>query len=1643
MEYFTARDSQPAEYCRRTVVGSDIYVGIVGLRYGSPVADRPDLSYTELEFAVATDQGLPRLIFLLDESAELPLPATQIVDLQYGARQMEFRRRLRESGLTMSTVSSPAELELRLFQALGELAVAVGEPPPNAGARPVGEATPAPPEYGPGVRQATMLSSPHTSVPARTARQRQIFIAHAHTDREWVQGFLIPALSLSRSQVLTREAFRPGLPIVDELAAAITDSRFTVLVLTEAFMADDWTYFDEVLASPIGVNVEPDSLISILLEPCRVPAHVDLRIRLDCTDQLNWDRELRRLRDLLRRPEPRHEVQACPYPGMRPFRPEEAHLFHGRDVEIGEMARRLRHQSFLYIIGPSGVGKSSLVLAGLVPLLRTHPDWMVRQLRPGGRPMESLTQALADPATGAPAAADPGVLVENALRDLSSEARLLLVVDQLEEAFVQVADDERSVFLSVLASLCQNPRCILVVTMRADFYPELMTSELWSLARNARVEITPLRRDQLREAIVRPASKVGAYLEPALTERLLADAAEEPGALPLVQETLVLLWEQRQRQLLTLQSYENLGGDRRSALAVALAIVADGALTDLTDTQRRIARRIFLRLVQFGEGRDDTRRQQSVGSLRAAVEPPELFDATLLHLARKRVVTLTGEEDVEARKVDLSHERLISGWATLRRWLDEDRDGLRLLRQLERDADEWQRFGRDSGVHYRGARLQAAGEWMDHHPEEVTELERAFLVASRADAASQRIPSSGGSPWHEALTEADLTQLLYAELHPVFGYDIINLQVLEREGWYHSWTIDRGVLQDLRRSPLAESYFANAYQELQPRVFKTAPGDPLQRSRGAPPTGQPRTVIWLPLVHAGRPVGSISYQLLSQRRVPPEELAFLERIHTNLGLLVSNAYLNELTRNQAVSLGALNTIARALSVTHDEEGVVNALMATLSSLIPVDRIELAVRHDAARSRMRMLEGQSGGRARASWISHSSRRLSRMRLVMESGVAQLHADRGASTPYQSLAIVPILELGSVRGALTMSARQHDAYEQSTLTFLQQVADQVVLALRNVWSYDAIESQRRRLEIANAVGRRLATSLDRWSIMRILREELARHLVFDVFTLATLSENRDGTIAQGYVWDSGQEVSDQAPVRIASAGPAREAYNSRLPVLIRRAPWARPLETRTRNRGERVVAEGMLFDVTRPDGQQRVFARSVIWVPVCHGEDVTALLSLQAYRADMFDEWHVQVLQDVATQVGLVLANAEHYHATQMERVRLTALHMLELGVTGAANEAQIAKAFVDTVDTHIDAPVLLFASFDARERVSGYCSERDGRLHRLESVGLDRAPYFSRLLSDGITISESVPPEARRPVLAAGWPTSCRHSFSQILLVPIFDEDRVAGALSALRTTDVPFRSEEIQFLESASPVVGNALRTVRLQESRELVLRAIGKEVLGPAAAMRSAIAGLLQWDATLDADEQYSLVEIAYEQSDRLLRFVEVQLLIAQLETGRFTPRPVPVALTRSLKHVLFVLRPRHGQRVNDVVDVQIVGDLPDAYCEPIHLDQVLANLVANALDHTPATVVRISALRQGGMLEVAITDDGGGLAAEQVDHLFSKHVPVGPNGAIGRIGLGLYLCHLIVEHSFGGRIWLESTGGSGTTFRFTVPLVTRLDTC
>ncbi len=546
-----------------------------------------------------------------------------------------------------------------------------------------------------------------------------LFVSHAAADRAWVRGYLVPALGLDAARVITADQFQLGQPVVAEFERAVSGSRYTLLILTPAYLSDAWAVFSEQLTAFASATGRPDTLIPLVLQPTELPLHIDFRVKLDCTEQASWPVEAARLRELLAQPAPTAGPVLCPYPGMVPFRGEDAAHFYGRAAETQQLLQLLRVQRRLFVIGPSGSGKSSLVFAGVLPPLAANSALTVRVMRPGPRPAQALAATLAPP--------------------LAAE-RGLLVVDQFEEMFTQASADEQAAFAAALAAL--PSAWTLLATMRADFYPDLMTSDLWPIDHSQRLEVAPLRGDALREAITAPAEDQGVYVEPGLVERLLADADNEPGALPLVQETMVLLWGAMAQRLLTLDSYAQLGRDGRNGLAVAMATKADATLAELAPAEQIIARRIFLRLVQFGEGRSDTRRQQPVSELRSTGDDPAAFARTLEHLTDNRLLTRSAD-DRRGAVVDIAHEMLIVGWPMSQQWVQARREAEQTRRRLESKAAEWRRLGGGAGGLLDAAELPEAERWLVSPEAGDLGYEPglpALIAASRAalDAAATR-----------------------------------------------------------------------------------------------------------------------------------------------------------------------------------------------------------------------------------------------------------------------------------------------------------------------------------------------------------------------------------------------------------------------------------------------------------------------------------------------------------------------------------------------------------------------------------------------------------------------------------------------------------------------------------------------------------------------------------------------------------------------------------------------------------------------------------------------------------------------------------------------------------------------------------------
>src|SRR5215212_9397348 len=343
-----------------------------------------------------------------------------------------------------------------------------------------------------------------------------LFISYAQADRAWVEGFLLDALEQADVNYHSEDTFALGVPRLVEFERAIKQSRRTLLILSPAYLVDTFGQFVDVLVNSYGLETATWPVIPLLLAPVDLPARLSQLVRLDVTSAEAEHQMLARLCAELQRPVPGPpSLPACPYPGMIPFDETDSSRFFGREQEVSEIVEQLRLHPFLAVIGASGSGKSSLVRAGVLPALRKNRGfgtgaWFIQTMRPGTVPLDALDHILANlPKT----VHEPNGTASLDRFDvtLPAGARLLLLVDQFEETFT-VAGAEGLPFQQALLRLL-GAGCYVVLTVRAYFYPDLLSAPLWNVFQAHRIELLPMTEAGLRGAIVRPAEQAGVAIE--------------------------------------------------------------------------------------------------------------------------------------------------------------------------------------------------------------------------------------------------------------------------------------------------------------------------------------------------------------------------------------------------------------------------------------------------------------------------------------------------------------------------------------------------------------------------------------------------------------------------------------------------------------------------------------------------------------------------------------------------------------------------------------------------------------------------------------------------------------------------------------------------------------------------------------------------------------------------------------------------------------------------------------------------------------------------------------------------------------------------------------------------------------------------
>ncbi|MEA5567378.1 WD40 repeat domain-containing protein, partial [Anabaena sp. UHCC 0399] len=436
------------------------------------------------------------------------------------------------------------------------------------------------------------------------------------------------------------------------------------------------------------------------------------------------------------------EYLPCPYRGLFHFGPNDADVFFGREIFIEELYGATKTHNFIPLLGASGSGKSSVVLAGLVPKLQKEGHWQFTHFRPGADPFHALAVALvplytlnldktdqiAQARKMAGYLQDGSVLISDVfatIRQNHPNDRVLLIADQFEEIYTLCHNQEiRRQFIDCLLASLKTPTAlsasatVWVTTMRADFLGNALSYRPFAdVLQNADLKLGPMNREELTQVIEKPIEKLGVTFEAGLVERILDDVKNQPGNLPLLEFALTELWNKQTGKQLTHKIYEEIG-----QVEGALARHADEKYGNLTDDEKEKVRRIFIQLVRPGEGAEDTRR------VAMKAELGEQSWDLVKQLADARLV-VTSRNATSQETVEVVHEALIRNWGELREWMNKDRVFRAWQERLRSAKGQWETTQRDSGSLLRGAALAEAEEKLKERPGDLSD-ETEFIKQS-------------------------------------------------------------------------------------------------------------------------------------------------------------------------------------------------------------------------------------------------------------------------------------------------------------------------------------------------------------------------------------------------------------------------------------------------------------------------------------------------------------------------------------------------------------------------------------------------------------------------------------------------------------------------------------------------------------------------------------------------------------------------------------------------------------------------------------------------------------------------------------------------------------------------------------------------
>ena len=480
---------------------------------------------------------------------------------------------------------------------------------------------------------------------------------------------------------------------------------------TRPFSDDQFLSLGKVALRPLAAPEEVRALVAACLtvDPVRRPSaeHVALELGALCA------------------PTRHHDEGRSPFRGLAAFGEGDAEDYFGRDAEVAACVEALRGTPLLPVVGASGVGKSSFVVAGVLPRLRESEAWDLVRVRPGLRPLASLAAALGDAQLAPLLLSEPGAIVGRlqGFHRRSGE-HVLLFIDQFEELFTLATPEDAAAFFRCLAAATMDAMdpWRVVLALRDDFLAALARVPSLAPALGATVVLAPVGRAGLEAAIIEPLRRAGYQLEPAtLAARIATELEGAPAALPLLQFACMALWEHRDTlsRRLTAAQYEALGG-----ASGALATHAEALVSHLSAVEVKRLRAVLLSLVNL----DGTRHPRS---RRELLELDPGSAATVDELVKHRLLVSRREAETDEAIIELAHESLAVGWPRLRNWLDETHERRVLMAQLEQAAALWAKRGERETETWTGDALAQVLNRLEQWDAQPAGVVGRFLAAGR------------------------------------------------------------------------------------------------------------------------------------------------------------------------------------------------------------------------------------------------------------------------------------------------------------------------------------------------------------------------------------------------------------------------------------------------------------------------------------------------------------------------------------------------------------------------------------------------------------------------------------------------------------------------------------------------------------------------------------------------------------------------------------------------------------------------------------------------------------------------------------------------------------------------------------------------